>query len=297
MIELTLSCGAATDIGLVRDRNEDRYWVDAEHGAYLVIDGVGGQAAGERAAEIAAATIAEALGRNVSMPAEERVRDAIACANRAIFEEAQTNPERNGMACVLTLALIEGTQATVGHVGDSRLYLLNGASIRKLTSDHSPVGELEDSGEIAEQEAMEHPRRNEVFRDVGSSAREAQDADFIEIRNSEIAPESALLLCTDGLSDHLTSREIREIAEEYDGDATGIARQLVEAAVTAGGRDNVTAIFVAGPKFRARSSATGPRRGATRIRLGRRFWTGRTAFLSYGLLLGMVLWAVLHTRG
>ena len=123
------------------------------------------------------------------------------------------------MACVLTLALVEGEQVTIGHVGDSRLYLIGAGAIRKVTSDHSPVGEIEDAGELSEEEAMAHPRRNEVFRDVGSCPRSADEAEFIEVPQCELPDDAAMLLCSDGLSDHLTSRRIREIAERYAGDA------------------------------------------------------------------------------
>jgi len=303
MTELSLDCGAATDTGLVRERNEDRYWMDPARGAFLVVDGVGGQAAGERAAEIAVAAIREWVGHALACqpdgkPAtpEARVREAIAAANHRIYAEARADPELVGMACVLTLALVEGEQVTVGHVGDSRLYLIGSGAIRKVTSDHSPVGEVEDAGEIGEEEAMAHPRRNEVFRDVGSRPRPAGEPEFIEVRHCELPNDAAMLLCSDGLSDHLTSRRIREIAERYAGDAAQTARHLVDAANQAGGRDNITAVFVAGPAFPGRSAATRPRLGITRIRPRRRVWSGRVAFLSYGLLLGMLLWAVLRIR-
>jgi serine/threonine protein phosphatase PrpC len=226
-----------------------------------------------------------------------RVRQAIAAANNRIYAESQEDPNLAGMACVLILALVDGSQVTIGHVGDSRLYLIAAGAIRKVTSDHSPVGEIEDAGEITEEEAMAHPRRNEVFRDVGSCPHLADDEDFIEITGCELPEDAALLLCSDGLSDHLTSRRIREIAERYTGDAEQTARNLVDAANQAGGRDNITAVFVAGPAFRGRTAATRPRLGVTRIRPRHRVWSGRVAFLSYGLLLGMLLWAVLRNRG
>jgi serine/threonine protein phosphatase PrpC len=297
MTELALHCGAVSDTGLVRDHNEDRYWVDAEHGIFLVVDGVGGQAAGDRAAEIAVAVIREELGRGAAGSPEVRVREAIAAANNRIHAEAQQDPQLGGMACVLTLALVDAGRTTIGHVGDSRLYLIGGGTIRKVTRDHSPVGEIEDAGELSEEEAMAHPRRNEVFRDVGSSVRSASDPEFIEIAECEFPTDAAMLLCSDGLSDHLTSRRIREIAERYAGDAPVTARALVNAANQAGGRDNITVVFVAGPEFRGRGTATRPRLGVTRIRTSRSMWTGRVAFLSYGVLLGMLLWAALRIRG
>ena len=311
MPELTLSTGAATDTGRLRDRNEDRYFLDAGCGVFLVADGVGGQAAGELAAQIAVETIRECLaGADEAIAAPSggsagavRVRTAITEANNRIFQRAKDDAGLAGMACVLTLALVEDGRVTIGHVGDSRLYLIWNGAIRKLTSDHSPVGEGEDSGELTEAEAMLHPRRNEVFRDVGSRWREAQDREFIEIRECRFRPDAALLLCSDGLTDQLTAAQVQGIVERYDGDAAGTAASLVEAANEAGGKDNITALFIAGPDFRQRSGATRPRsakpphRQTTRLRRPARVLTGRMAFLSYGLLLGMLLWAVLRSRG
>jgi serine/threonine protein phosphatase PrpC len=299
MPELVLECAGASDTGLVRDRNEDRYWMDAERGVFLVVDGVGGQAAGERAAETAVVAIRGVLAKDAAGTAESRVREAIAAANNRIFSEAQQHPEFSGMACVLTLALVRGDRVTIGHVGDSRLYLIGGGAIRKVTNDHSPVGQIEDAGELSEEEAMAHPRRNEVFRDVGSCRRFPDDSDFVEICECALHGDEALLLCSDGLSDHLTSRRIREIAERYAGNPQLAARQLVEAANQAGGRDNITVVFAAGPEFRGRKEATRPRLGQTRIRVRVQggMWFGRLAFLCYGLLIGMLIWAVVRIRG
>jgi serine/threonine protein phosphatase PrpC len=285
---VTWASGAATDTGLVREHNEDRYWSDPDRGVFLVADGVGGHAAGELAAQTAVDVI-----RDAELADEEAIRNAIAGANNRIFELAADRPELSGMACVLTLAVILGDEVLIGHVGDSRLYLIWNGAIRKLTADHSPVGEDEDAGALSEQEAMAHPRRNEVFRDVGSRHREASDRDFIQIRRCRFHRDAAILLCSDGLTDHLTAAEVREIVERYDGDASRVAAELVEAANRAGGNDNVTALLVAGPEFRGRIGATRPRQGKTRVRLRLRP-AGRVAFLMYGLLLGMLLWMVIR---
>jgi len=292
---LAWTSGAATDTGLLRERNEDRYWIDAARGIYLVVDGVGGQAAGEVAAQTAVEAIRESLAGEGDV--ENRVRRAITLANNRIWDLAEARAELSGMACVLTLALVEDDCVTIGHVGDSRLYLIWHGAIRKLTSDHSPVGEVEDAGELSEAEAMRHPRRNEVYREVGSRQHGDGDADFIEVRQCRLRPDAALLLCSDGLTDQLTAEQVREIAEQYAGDAVAVARSLVDAANDAGGRDNITALFVAGPEFRSVGGVTRPRWTTTRTRLPARLLSSRMAFLAYGLLLGMLLWAALRTRG
>ncbi|MBZ5586156.1 MAG: protein phosphatase 2C domain-containing protein [Acidobacteriia bacterium] len=228
--------GAATDTGLIREHNEDRYWIDPGRGIFLVVDGLGGHAAGELAAQTAVEAVRESLGVDAPGSAEDRVRAAITTANNRIFERSQQDSELAGMACVLTLALLEADELTIGHVGDSRLYLIWNGAIRKLTSDHSPVGEGEDSGELTELEAMRHPRRHEIFREVGSHPRTAGDEDFIEIRRCRFRPDAALLLCTDGLTDHLTAAQALTIAETYGGDPEHISAALVEAANAAGGK-------------------------------------------------------------
>src|ERR1035438_7451159 len=195
-----LKLAGASDPGRVRHNNEDALHVDLERGIFLVVDGIGGQAAGEKAAEIAVGRVRARLERQTGTT-EQRVREAITMANNEIFRAAQGNPEWEGMACVLTLAVLDQGAAVVGHVGDSRLYQISGGEIRKITHDHSPVGEREDNRELTEAEAMRHPRRNEVFRDVGSEQHTPADIDFIEVQRFACPADSALVLCSDGLSD------------------------------------------------------------------------------------------------
>lgn len=293
--------GFCTDVGRVRTENEDRLYVDDERGIFLVADGVGGQAAGEMAAEVAADVIrAQLSGTDGDL--KTRIRHAITEANNRIFEMAQNHDAWQGMACVLTLAALDEDRFVVGHVGDSRLYLIWNGAIRKLTSDHSPVGELEERGELTEQEAMLHPRRNEVFRDVGSRPRSADEEDFIELKEFLFKPDAAVLLCSDGLSDILTSTQISEIIERYDGEPDATARELVAVANESGGSDNITAIFVAGSEFLGSASQSmseaRDRHAITRTRqtqtersrpLLLRLLTGRVAFLIYGLILGLLV--------
>ena len=310
MMTKTLEWRSATasDPGRMRADNQDRAYADDQLGIFLVVDGLGGHAAGEKAAETAVETIRAEMAK-AGGDMRDRVRRAITAANNRIFEDAADNEAWRGMSCVLTLATISDDKVIVGHVGDSRLYLTWNGAIRKLTSDHSPVGEREDAGELTEAEAMAHPRRHEVFRDVGSRRREPDEEDFIELKEFLFKPDAAILLCSDGLSDLLTSCEILDIIERYDGDPTQVADELLEAANAAGGNDNVTAIFVAGSEFlgnaspaaaeaRARNAITKARENIPELvskpasgvlRKAARALTTRIAFLVYGFVLGILL--------
>ena len=252
-----LRAAARTDCGRQRAENEDRYLLDLESGIFLVIDGVGGHAAGEVAARIAHDTIRKRLERQDAAAADVRVREAITLANQQILLHAQESPARKGMACVLTLAVLEGRRLTVGHVGDTRLYRFSPDGIAKMTHDHSPVGEREDAREISETEAMQHARRNEVYRDVGSEPREPDAADFIEIVVTSVDDDVALLVCSDGLSDMLPSLEINRIVRHHAGDPARVADALVDAANQAGGKDNITVLYLEAPRF---AKSTGPAR-------------------------------------
>ena len=261
-----------SDMGLVRTNNEDAWHGDLERGVFLVVDGIGGQAAGEKAAEIAVARLRARLERRTGS-AEQRIREAITMANNEILRAAESRPEWQGMACVLTVAVVEDGCAVVGHVGDSRLYQVRRGQIRKITHDHSPVGEREDNGELSEFEAMRHPRRNEVFRDVGAEERSPDDPDFIEIERVPFAADSALVLCSDGLSDLVPSNRIRAAVEGHAGHPEESVKQLIEEANAEGGKDNVTVVVVEGETF---GQAPAPRRGVL---------AGRAAMFVYGAAL------------
>jgi serine/threonine protein phosphatase PrpC len=275
-------CAALSDPGRRRRNNEDRCHADPERGIFIVVDGVGGQAAGEKAAETALELLRRRLERQTGT-VEERLREGIAIANNEVLRLASTNPAWAGMACVLTAAVVDGGAVTVGHVGDSRLYQLFPGKIRKLTHDHSPVGEREDAGELDEAQAMRHPRRNEVFRDVGSQEHTPDDSAFIEIQRAPFPPESGLLLCSDGLSDLVPSSQIREIVEKNAGEPQAAVQELVDAANEAGGKDNITVVLVEGRGYAAAVRGIGATasRGRSRSPLSR-----RGAFLLYGLALG-----------
>jgi len=262
---------AETDPGLQRDVNEDRVYVDVARGVFMVIDGVGGQAAGGKAADLALTAIRRRLERQTGSAAD-RVREAIAIANNEIHRAAGQRPEWNGMACVLTVMLVDEARAIVGHVGDTRLYKLREDRIEKVTRDHSPVGEREDANEISELEAMRHPRRNEVYRDVGSDPHQADDADFIDLHEIPFEADAALLLCSDGLTDVLDSASVHDIVDRFAGRPDRVVGALVEAANRAGGKDNVSVVYIEGEQF---ASAHGASAGRADAEITRRLGTDR----------------------
>ena len=243
-----LKAAGDSNPGLQREVNEDRFHLDVSRGLFMVIDGVGGQAAGGKAADIALTMLRTRLERETG-PIVDRVREAIVIANNEIHRAAGLRPEWNGMACVLTVAVVDDTRAIVGHVGDTRLYKLRNGRIEKVTRDHSPVGEREDSNEISELEAMHHPRRNEVYRDVGSDTHEPEDPDFIDIHEIPFEPDAALLLCSDGLTDLVDSSSMHRIIERSAGEPHQVVRGLIAAANAAGGKDNVSVVYVEGEQF------------------------------------------------
>jgi PPM family protein phosphatase len=292
-----VNAAAASDRGRVRTGNEDRHYLDADRGVFLVVDGVGGHAAGEVAAAIAVDVITQRMERPIGTPAQ-RVREAIALANNEILRQAERSPAHAGMTCVLTLALLIDEQLTIGHVGDSRLYKLTRNGLRKLTHDHSPVGEREDAQELSEADAMKHPRRSEVFRDVGSAFHEPDDEDFIEVVTAALEPDAALLLCSDGLTDMISSAVILRTVREQAGAPERVVRSLIAAANKAGGKDNITVVYAEGADFAAAITAPAPpapRRANHSVRRTRLTWL--TAGLVAGLLAGVALaeWLPLET--
>lgn len=287
--KLELLAAGLSDTGRARRENEDRIHVDPQHGLFMVADGLGGHAAGEHAAETAVEMIVARLGRKTGTP-DERMREAITVANNEIHTLAGQHPDWKGMACVVTAALIEEGEVTAGHVGDSRMYVLEPGSIRKVTRDHSPIGELEDSGRLSEAAAMAHPRRNEVFRDLGSEPHSPDDEDFIDVLRFPFRPNMSILICSDGLSDQVTSDQIRRTVEGYAGDPNRAVRALVQAANDAGGKDNVSVVLVEGPEYRTVEQPTAPRPTALPVPQ-RRSLVGFAVAFVVGLLVATGIFA------
>jgi hypothetical protein len=173
------------------------------------------------------------------------------------------------MACVLTVVVVDDLRAVVGHVGDTRLYKVRNDRIDKITRDHSPIGEREDSNELSELEAMHHPRRNEVYRDVGSDPHQPDDPDFIDACEIAFEPDAALLLCSDGLTDLVDSSSLHDIVKRSAGQPDHVVKALIDAANAAGGKDNISVVYVEGERFaptdgwEARAVGEITRRGGT----------------------------------
>jgi len=251
-----LTAAGGTDPGLRREVNEDRFHVDVARGLLILIDGIGGQNAGGKAADVALSMLRARLERETG-PVADRIREAITIANNEIHRVASLRPELAGMACVLTVAVVGDEIATIGHVGDTRLYKLRRDRIEKVTRDHSPVGEREDAHEISEIEAMRHQRRNQVYRDVGSEPHGQLDPDFIDLLQVRFEPDAALLLCSDGLTDLVESATINRVVTRLAGRPHDVVNALIQAANDAGGKDNVTVIYVEGELFAASRAQSG----------------------------------------
>ena len=237
---MLLSSAASTHVGMRRQANEDHYAIVPDLGFYLVADGMGGHRAGQVASRLAceaAVRAVEALqGATVSLA--ERLRHAVACANREIFSAAEAKPELSGMGTTFVSVLFGGERLALAHVGDSRAYLLRRGHLRGLTDDHSIVAELLRRQEISEADARMHPHRHVLTRALGVRSR-------IEPDLAEMTPqhEDVIILCSDGLTTHIEDAEIAErVASEQDLEAA--AAGLIDAANQAGGVDNTTVLLV-----------------------------------------------------
>src|SRR5688572_1728021 len=237
-----------THTGKVRDNNEDAFLVERIlHDRYIlacVIDGVGGYEGGEIAARIAG----ESILNHLKKPSEDlfqSIREAVIIANERIYAEKMATERNTRMACVLTLAVVDLTynQFYYAHVGDTRLYLLRDLTLVKVTRDDSFVGFLEDSKRLSEEEAMKHPKRNEINKALGFDPNIGAISDYIETGISPFLPGDILLLCSDGLTDMIDSKTITSILTSKQKIAQK-AKALIDSANDAGGKDNVTVVLV-----------------------------------------------------
>lgn len=238
-----------TDVGKIRTNNEDAFiaqniW-DKNHILAVAIDGVGGYDGGEIAAGLAQKLIVEYLENYSNGERLELLKQAVIYANNTIFAERKNLQQYSSMSCVLTAVLVEVEyrRINMAHVGDTRLYQFANNQLVKLSHDHSLVGYREEIGELTEEEAMKHPQRNIIGRDLGSTYLENGNSDYIETAIFPLLPHSTLLLCSDGLCDMIMSNQMIDILQQSISIEEKV-NALITAANNAGGKDNVTVILV-----------------------------------------------------
>lgn len=237
-----------TDIGRRRDSNEDNFvWLENLWGkpaTVLIgaIDGVGGYEGGEIAARMAKEII-EAYLQNFSFGAPlQLLKEALINANNKIYEERMANADLNRMSCVLSVAILDAEKEMmyIGHVGDSRGYIYRNAELIKITKDHSAVGMKEDSGYLTEEEAMHHPRRNEISKMLGEALLDPENKEaYIDITEHSFLAGDVVMFCSDGLTDLVTRTTMLQIMQQ-DIDIPQKVQQLIDKANELGGKDNIT---------------------------------------------------------
>lgn len=228
-----LSWAARSDVGLVRGHNEDSFLAMAP--LFVVSDGMGGHAAGEVASSIAIETI----GNKAPAGADDVLLGvAVEAANLAVIQGAEEGAGKPGMGCTATSIVIEGSHMSVAHVGDSRVYLLHHGILVRVTHDHSYVEELVDCGQITADEARNHPSRSVITRALGSDPDMYADHFTLEVNDGD-----RIIVCSDGLSGMVSDNELESIAVS-SATPMQATNNLVSAALTAGGLDNVTVIVV-----------------------------------------------------
>jgi protein phosphatase len=290
---VNVEVGAKTDVGQVRDGNEDSYIVEAP--LFAVADGMGGHLAGDVASSTAVKIIAEESAK-VSSEKPESLSLLFHEANSAIWSRSQSDRSLRGMGTTCTAILLDQSRAHIAHVGDSRAYLLRDGDLTQLTEDHTLVSRMVREGRLDPHEAERHPQRSIITRALGV------DSDVnVDIQSITLEDGDRLLLCSDGLSSMLDADTIKQ-ALETEQNAQAAADRLVEVANDAGGEDNITVVVLdlRDEKRQARpgassvvpaprqsdGDASGPRRPETEPvrpgvrRRGRRAVIGLTAFVA-----------------
>jgi protein phosphatase len=222
-----------TDTGRQRRDNEDSMYARAP--VFVVADGMGGAQAGEVASRLAVEAFEEGLPD--AGPPEQRLATRVQEANRRIHELSRSDRERAGMGTTLTAAYLDESDLAIAHVGDSRAYLFRDGELRRLTQDHSLVGELMRRGKLTAEQAEEHPQRSIITRALGPEPEVEVDTWSYSIRDGDV-----LLLCSDGLTSMITEKKIAEILQSAKS-LQETAESLIAEANEAGGRDNITVIL------------------------------------------------------
>jgi PPM family protein phosphatase len=227
--------GVRTDVGRVREGNEDSYL--AEPPLFVIADGMGGHSAGEVASETAVKVISDGASQ-VSSEDPRSLARLLNNANAAIYTKAQSDAALRGMGTTCTLVMTGEGNAYIAHVGDSRAYRLRDGGIEQLTDDHTLVGRMVREGQISSEEAQHHPQRNVITNALGLDSNIA-----VDLREIEARPGDRLLLCSDGLSSMVSDSDIASTANASE-DPQEAAEALVELALEAGGEDNITVLVL-----------------------------------------------------
>jgi PPM family protein phosphatase len=235
-----IDCGARSDQGRVRTSNEDYFVSDLRTRIFLVADGMGGHAAGEIASRMTAEKIQEILSSgNSGSGLEDLLQFAVREANAKVHEAQKAQPEYRGMGSTLTVLTFAGNNYYVAQVGDSRAYLLRNGVLDQLTQDHSLVWPLYKSGMITKDEISKNPRKNLITRSIGTQPQVEAD-----LQTGPVAEKDLFLLCSDGLTDVLSDDDICRILLNGRTNVQQLSDQLVAAANSGGGPDNITVVLV-----------------------------------------------------
>jgi serine/threonine protein phosphatase PrpC len=222
----------ATHTGRKRRHNEDAYVLQPP--LFAIADGMGGARAGEVASSLAAAALQSG---EVDGNGKERVTALIQAANRSVYERSSQDAEVAGMGTTMTVALVEDATVTLGHVGDSRAYVLRDGELEQLTDDHSLVAELVRGGKLSAEEAEHHPQRSVITRALGTDPDVDVDTFTVEAEDGDV-----FVLCSDGLTDMVGDDEIGEVLAGSRDNLKEAAEELVRRANKAGGQDNITVV-------------------------------------------------------
>lgn len=233
-----ISFGSRTDIGYVRDHNEDSLIIIPP--LFAVADGMGGHEAGEIASEITVNTLAELAPSHLDA---EGLTAAVEAANYNVMKAPRQGIGRDGMGTTLTAAMLEGERLLIAQVGDSRAYLLHKGHLQQITRDHSLMADLIEAGQITPEEARVHPNRSVITRAIGSDIHMRPD-----IYELNVDAGDRILLCSDGLSSMISNNAIESIMRRQS-DAQHCADELATAALENGGADNVTVVVADVPGF------------------------------------------------
>lgn len=241
MSDFDITSAAVTDRGLSEKRpeNQDSYLEMPQRGVFAVADGVGGAQAGEVASQMAVEILGEAFAHSADDDPEDTLKAAIKRANSAIYQMANELPQLASMATTIVALHVKGNIATIGHVGDSRLYRVDReGNLHRETEDHSMVAEEVRAGRMTAEQAETHPSRNIISRALGAEA----DVE-VELKTIMIEPGTAFLACSDGITRHVADDEIRGVLT-FGGDPNEICEYLKNLCYERGAEDNLTAVVV-----------------------------------------------------